>query len=485
MNPSRFHPLIVGPAGPSTRVLLVHAPYPGAIKFDSHPSSLLTAAAPLADRLACEGRLGELGILDPRGATDAFYGELEGLLATGTVEVVCISSSTAAIQEAARIATLAREASPRPLLVIGGGPHEDDIDEPMASRLPAFDFSVAGDGEQVLASLVMEALEGGGPARIDVAATLAGCELLGRGKISGPKDECFTWNSTTPAPVDAVLTRPWTERTVVFDVFGGRPTLPLMVSRGCSYGQCTFCAEASGGRQRLVSDFAPLAGLIEAFPEHALYFQDSIFPAGQMVREELLPLLQASGREWGCQVYLPSLSQRFITLLAEHGCTYVYTGVESSSEELRTAVGKRGLRDSVLHQRLGWIRDSGMRVGISLMFGAMDSSGELLETRSTVAGTLEFARRVVESGVEVTGFYPNVLTVLPGTSLARSLAQAGRSLDFYVPPRQLTLDGFEDGGVGWTADLKALTEVGVDEAVLYLSTAPLRRCAAMPSRQSS
>ena len=82
--------------------------------------------------------------------------------------------------------------------------------------------------------------------------------------------------------------------------------------------------------------------------------------------------------------------------------------------------------------------------------------------------SVEFARQVVESGVAVTGIYPNILTVLPGTVLARSLEGAGQALDFYMPPRQAGFDEFEDGGMGVTADQVLLEKFGVTQAARSL-----------------
>ncbi|MEO1698752.1 MAG: radical SAM protein [Planctomycetota bacterium] len=436
-------------------MLLVHAPYPGTLKFEAQPSSLLTAAAPLAQTLAAQGRLAELAIVDPPSACESFFNELERILETGRIEVLCISSSTAAIQEAHRVARLARKVSPRPVHIIGGGPHEDDIDVPMAERLPEFDLSVAGDGEEVLAPLVLELLDGGASAQasLDAPAILSGLELRGQGVVSRRDGKRFEWGGGAPTSVDVVLTRPWMDKSVHFEVFPGRETLPLMVSRGCSYGQCTFCAEASGGRQRVVSSFEPLEGLLDAWPNAALYFQDSIFPTGRRVQEELLPMLAASGRPWGCQVYLPSLSERWVHALSEHGCIYLYTGIESGSPSIRAAVGKAKLGDSMVGERIGWMRDAGLRVGISLMFGVFHQDGRMLETEESVRATEALIERVYSSGVSVAGVYPNVMTVLPGTSLARSLQARGASLDFYSPPRTPALDAFEDGGVGFTGAL--------------------------------
>src|SRR5262245_60480359 len=104
MEGQGMEPVILRRAGPTTRVLLVHAPYPGRLKFDGQPTSLLYAVGPLARQLAARGRLAELGYLDPRAPSEEFFQELRSLCSGGQVRVVCISTSTAAIEEAARIA---------------------------------------------------------------------------------------------------------------------------------------------------------------------------------------------------------------------------------------------------------------------------------------------------------------------------------------------------------------------------------------------
>src|SRR5262245_24127734 len=104
-------------AHPGTEVLLVHAPYPARLRFDGLPSSLLSATWPLVEALAERGV--PIGFLDPREAADGFYVELETLLRGGSVRSVCISTSTAAIEETARIVRLVREiAGNRPLVVV-------------------------------------------------------------------------------------------------------------------------------------------------------------------------------------------------------------------------------------------------------------------------------------------------------------------------------------------------------------------------------
>ena len=186
MKHSDDAPLTIQRATSSTRVLLVHAPYPGRLKFDSQPSSLLCAAAPVVSALGALGRLEEVGYLDPGAATGEFYEELERIASGGSLKVVCISTSTAAIEEAARTAKLAREASRHEVLIIAGGPHEDDVEESMASRIPEVDISVGGDGEQVLWPIVQAYLdEGCSVAGLDVAELCSGAGLDGSGAVVG------------------------------------------------------------------------------------------------------------------------------------------------------------------------------------------------------------------------------------------------------------------------------------------------------------
>jgi len=439
------HPLTIKEGTTSTRLLLIHAPYPGHLKFDSQPSSLLFASSLVVRALHAEGRGEEVGYLDPKGATDGFYEQLGRIAAAGELRVVCISTSTAAIEQAARIAQLVRDVAPNRVLIVGGGPHEDDCPIAMATAIPAVDISIAGAAEHALLPIVLAALDGD----VDVVSDIDFGSLRGRGVVTGKEGQVRSWSGPRVGVTEWALQRPWVDRKISFPIFPGRPTLPLSVSYGCSYGQCTFCAESLVGGQTIVKDFSPLKSMIEASPGAALYFQDSIFPATREARKELLPILRESGLPWGCQVYLPTLSRTFIKLLADSGCTYVYTGIESGSEELRSALGKSGLNSSLVRQRLLWVAETGMRVGLSLMFGGISNRGELLETEHSVMATVDFTQQVLRDGVNVAGFYPNVLTVLPGTALSAGLQSTGNVIDFYRTPRVPEFAELEDGEIGY------------------------------------
>lgn len=446
--------LTISDPTPKTEVLLLHAPYPGTLKFEGQPSGLLAAVAPLAHRLAAKGRLPSLGLFDPGCADDAYRKDLRAHLLQSALRVLCVSTSTAAIEETAAAVRLARECCGERLLIIVGGPHEDDCDEKAAHRIPGVDLSIGGECEFVLARVLELFLAGATlPEHFmrSLPDALAMRELPGgRVTLASPWWGKEALTLQLPRLLPAALPEPvWSWKRPRFSVFEAPETIPLMLSRGCPYGRCTFCSEPNRDGVLVRQDFRWIESIANARPDAALYFQDSIMPLGDAVERSLLPLLKDLGRPWGCQVYLPTLSRASLGKLAAHGCRYLYTGLESGAFALRAGIGKPALEEALVFERLRWGRDFGLEFGISLMFGALSIQGELLETEATIAATLTLAERIVNLGVRVSGFYPNVLTVLPGTRLAQGLAKQGFNLDFYRMSRSPMLEGFEDGSVGY------------------------------------
>ena len=445
-------PLLVE-ANPRTEVLLLHAPYPGILRFEGQPSSLLHAVSVFAHRLVADGQLEVLGWCDPGMPSEAYREQLRHLLQSSQVRVLCISTSNAAIEETIWAVQLARTLRGDELLVIVGGPHEDDCDEKVATRVAGVDLSIGGDAEFVL-DFVLHSYRSRAERPAAFLRWLRGAlprALLRGSGVTVTSPAWGTMKLELPPQTAADLVPPvWTTKQVRFSVFGGRHTLPVLVSRGCSYGKCTFCAEPNQAGARIVREsFAWLRELVAMHPGAAVYFQDSIFPRGAAIERELLPLLKELQVAWGAQVSLRALSRPGLEQLRAHGCCYLSTGLESGSAEILAAIGKANMNRAVALERLAWMRDLGFRVGISLMFGAISLDGRLLETEATVAETLRLAVDIRALGVEVTGFYPNILTVLAGTELERSLRAHGIRLDFYRMPRTEAFAPFEDGGVGY------------------------------------
>lgn len=441
--------VVLREATTATELLLVHAPYPGRLKFQGIPSSLFAAIGPF---VRANGHR-TVSYLDPATPSDSFYARLRTLLASGRVRAVCVSTSTAAIGETARVARIAMETAPATLVVVGG-PHENSVKLKAATRLPGAHLSFGGEAESALRWVLERFLsqENSADAFIQrlAARDFRRQRLSGRFTVTSA-----SWGASCQfdfGPNEYQDPRPlvFPERYPRFAVFESESTIPLMVSRGCPYGRCTFCAESRhGGGVVRTQDYGWVGELAEREPSAALYFQDSIFPCGNGTRDGLLPTLRRLGRPWGCQVFLPMLSERQVAEFADHGCTYLYTGVESGAPPVVNAINKPHVTRELILERAGWVKKNGLRLGVSLMFGVMSTKGELLETPQTLEATSELASAIVDTGVEVAGFYPNVQTVLPGTALAHGLKSEGHALDFYSMPRAPTFDTVEDGGVGY------------------------------------
>ena len=447
-----MHIPIIQDASTTTSVLLLHVPYPGKLKFHGMPSSLLHAVSVFAHRLAREGQLEQLGIFDPGTADASYRDKLASLLRAPDLRVLCLSSSSAASEELAYAVDLARALRGDDLFILVGGPHEDDCEQKVADRVPGVDLSIAGDAEEVLDFVLATFLALAETPQHFVAALpaeLAKHQLRGgRVTLTGASSGTTTLLLPSLTPRD-LATPVWTNKRVAFSVFDTPETLPIMVTRGCPYGRCSFCAEPNRESFLLRDEFEWIRDLAAMRPHAAIYLQDSILPAGALVEGKLLPLLASLGRPWGCQVYLRTLTQAFLQQLARAGCSYIYTGLETASPSILAEIGKTHLNTSLALERLRWARDLGVQVGVSLMFGAMANDGRVLETARTVDSTVLLAESIVAADVPVAGFYPNIMTVLPGTQLARGLARAGIAIDYYRMPRSEVFQDFEDGSVGY------------------------------------
>ena len=79
------------------------------------------------------------------------------------------------------------------------------------------------------------------------------------------------------------------------------------------------------------------------------------------------------------------------------------------------------------------------------------------ERVTRVAETLQLAADIRALGIEVTGFYPNIMTVLAGTELERSLRARGIRIDFYRMPHAAVFEGSRMGEWGSTSSRLAVT----------------------------
>ena len=448
------------------KLWFVNAPYGGSLlRFRGEPTSLLYAVAPLVDEVKRHQIPGlameDIALLNPVVRSERFYKELRMRLRAqeSSLRAIGISTMTAGCPEARKIAAIVKEINPN-TIVIFGGPHEDDITEKSATD-PRYtelvDFSVAGDGEFALLTLMrilfenpLAGVEESKSAVLERQSEFA--EQRGRGSIF------FQHDSRTrqlilqggPLRLDDLPRMPrellHESDTRTFSVFkrGGWnvKTAQILTHRGC-YWRCNFCSESGSLTERSVESvvaeieevrrFKSLYPRLERQNYEAVFFDDSTFtnnsPNRKRYLDSLFRELRRVGIEWGCQTRLDQLDFDTLTAMKAAGCSYVYTGLESASNELLRAMVKDEDRTKI-DRVFGDIERVGMRVGVSLVFGAVATgSDETSETEQTIQETLTFVERQASRG-NVVLVSPNLATYYPGT---RMTLHSRRAMDFHNP----------------------------------------------------
>ncbi|GAA2503422.1 hypothetical protein GCM10023100_11260 [Actinocorallia cavernae] len=330
---------------------------------------------------------------------------------------------------------------------------------------PVVDFVVAGDGSPLLDLLLrafgLVTTPASGPAPVeeilDALALVAAHDgtTKGAGNIVGlTADEAVLVPvrgeridaSQLPSPYQAFSVR---ARFGIFTRAGSSPlgsrTAHVMTLDACPF-KCTFCSESIQVSKRptrfAVSETEHVAQRIEQLVDwgtEAAFFDDPVFWGGnwKAITDFCHDLARLRARkpelrsfEWGAQLTVDVVLNRAkapevhaaLDLMRENGCTYVYIGIESMAQQVMRNVGKNLLRRnpeawvSKVREALTTIRDHGIRVGSSVLFG-LDG-----ENRDSIEETIEEIGRLIDDGLLVMAS-PNILTYHPGTAITAAHGQ--------------------------------------------------------------
>ena len=290
--------------------------------------------------------------------------------------------------------------------------------------------------------------------------------------VAPPPDTIHYWPvtgykinlSTLPSPYNAFAIR---ARFPIFETEGHiSRTAHFMVSNACPY-HCMYCSEGVTVVGDLKtfgdSDINPaLERMIEyaQYGAEAFFFDDSIFWGGNVglminfcsewikLREEaawentseitlfgrIINRRKLLNLEWGAQLTVDFLASRrpevatiILDTMRQAGCTYLYFGIESMSETVIQHVHKNINRKQPWGDRvrtaLGQVRQAGIRVGSSILFG-LDG-----ETQETIEETIDKVEELLAEDL-ITIASPNILTYHPNTEITH-LHQKETELDYH------------------------------------------------------
>ena len=289
------------------------------------------------------------------------------------------------------------------VLIVWGGAHVTALAEEIA-RDPRYgaaaDVFVAGYAEATFVAL-LDAV--GANAPLPPACFRAGAGAAPRALDDARATPCFS---------DVHLPR------------GARLTLPAQRSRGCSYGQCTYCTYPRiEGRYRVL-DAGPTQRVIaEAALRGAnVSFKDSLLPVSLL--EELAATIDGRVRWSACTKLSADLTDARLRELADGGCATLEIGVETVVQDAQRLIRKRQPARLLLQ-----LLDAAERAGIALVlnymrgFPGVDPEAERLGEdwlRSEVAARPGLTQKIERNAFELERLAPMATARTPSLRVTGS-----------------------------------------------------------------
>lgn len=202
-------------------------------------------------------------------------------------------------------------------------------------------------------------------------------------------------------------------------LFTGKRYLPLSLietGRGCPF-KCNFCSigafYGSTYRRRPVHDILRELGEVEH--DH-VFFVDDNFTGDVASARELFAAVKPYGKKWMTQTSVTGLKDRnFVKEMAESGCLAVLIGFESLNsdnlKDMKKSVNRLDEYGAILEN----LREAGIFVYGTFVFGYPHDTPDLYE---------ETVRFAIDSKMLIAAF--NHLVPFPGTPLYAELESQGR-----------------------------------------------------------
>jgi radical SAM superfamily enzyme YgiQ (UPF0313 family) len=194
----------------------------------------------------------------------------------------------------------------------------------------------------------------------------------------------------------------------------------LVVTRGCPHS-CDFCYKDSffeGGRGFYTQAVDDALAQIESLPGRHLYFLDDHLLGQRRFARELFGAMVGMGRVWQGAATVNSILQGdLIELAAESGLRSIFIGFESISDANLADHGKTQNLGRDYAAAVARLRDLGVMVNGSFVFGMDDDDPDVF------ARTVDWA---VSMGLETATFH--IMTPYPGTGLYDRIDLQGRLL---------------------------------------------------------
>jgi anaerobic magnesium-protoporphyrin IX monomethyl ester cyclase len=409
--------------GPS-EALLIFAPYPYAKRFipRQFPLGIGYISAVLREHAIDSWILD----LSTRRYTDE---QILRLLGVHSADVVGISAFTENFAEAAHVASLVREVTPDALIVLGGV-HATFEYEALLREFPDIDVAAVGEGETTMLQ-ICEAFDGRRTGDLSFLETIDGIAYReGTGiTVTAPRLRNERLDELPFPAIDSLI-----EPGVNVYFQEETRSLPILTSRGCPYS-CAFCSTAAlHGREfrarSPVNVVDEIEERVEQYKLNAMSIVDDLFTFDKQRAKRICDEITRRGIEvsWGCSARVDTVDPDLLRTMRRAGCTTIFYGIESLSDEILALIGKGFTRQQV-DEAIQWTLDEGLEVDASFILGLPGETRESLDLIPAFVEQHKLHDRVLT----------NNLQVLPGTPLFLESDRFGLSSDanLWAPWREL------------------------------------------------
>lgn len=320
-------------------------------------------------------------LVDYAWQTDA---DLEEALGRWQPDLIGLTATTNTFLEAQRIARFIKARHSAPLIL--GGVHITAVPEDLLNS--PFDLAVLGEGEETLREVACH---------FDQTGTLQNEHISGLAFQAGDR-----LVQTPPRPLIADLDQIPMPDYSLFNMRGHytRPRAlahgfyakgaSMMPSRGCPYGDCSFCGSSLMWRRR-VRFFSPkrvfqeINHLMSAYGLNSIIFLDDNFTTNKSWLEELAGYIKAADFfpyfKFDCESIAEFIDNEKARLLKAMGCERIEFGFESGCQRVLSELKNGRATLAKTSAAIEVCRRHGLKILGNFIFGWPDETPEeILET---------------------------------------------------------------------------------------------------------
>jgi len=191
----------------------------------------------------------------------------------------------------------------------------------------------------------------------------------------------------------------------------------LLIRRGCP-NHCEFCTVTSLFNEE-IKPIEQVLNEIKNIDAKEIFIYDQNFTGDMNFVKQLLKEFKGFNKKWLANGTINVLGENdeFLKLAQEANIYYWYIGFESFSQRSLNGANKKQNKVENYVSAIKKIKDYGMIINGSFMFGFDEDTTDIFETTS---------KKIDRLGIDMAEFH--IITPFPGTALYRRLKEEGRLL---------------------------------------------------------